>query len=133
MASAMRLWKADPMGSMVYGGLLVATLAWAFLESGTNLWALAPRILPLAVIGIWFLTPWLRNSLFDGNPPALFRSSVSRGVTAFVAVLVIGVFVADSGWDVTPLAPRSGVNTVNSATDWPSSVSYTHLTLPTKA
>jgi glucose dehydrogenase len=51
VASAMKLWKADPMGSMVYGGLLVATVAWAFLESGTNLWALAPRILPLATIG----------------------------------------------------------------------------------
>ena len=32
VASAMKLWKADPMGSMVYGGLLVATVAWAFSE-----------------------------------------------------------------------------------------------------
>ncbi|MCH2346250.1 MAG: hypothetical protein MK299_02470, partial [Pseudomonadales bacterium] len=113
VASAMRLWKADPMGSMVYGGLLVATVAWAFRESGTNLWALAPRILPLAIIGIWFLTPFLRNSLYDGKPPPLFKSTVSRGVTAFVAVLTVGIVNAGNGWVVTSLPERSGINTVN--------------------
>ena len=51
-ASAIKLWQANPTGSLVYGGLLVATVAWALLESGTNLWALAPRILPLAAVGL---------------------------------------------------------------------------------
>lgn len=120
VASAMKLWKADPMGSMVYGGLLVATVAWAFSESGTNLWALAPRILPLAIIGIWFLTPFLRNSLYNGKPPPLFKSTVSRGVTVFVAALTAGIFIAGNGWVVTSLPERSGINTVNAGTDWPS-------------
>ena len=120
VASGRRLWVADPMGSMIYGGLLVATVAWAFLESGTNLWALAPRILPLAAIGIWFLTPWLRKVLYNGNPPPLFQSTVSRGVVAFVAVVTVGVLIAGSGWEVIPLTERSGINTVNTQTDWPS-------------
>ena len=120
VASAMKLWKGDPMGSMVYGGLLVATVAWAFSESGTNLWALAPRILPLAIIGIWFLTPFLRNSLYNGKPPPLFKSTVSRGVTVFVVALTAGIFIAGNGWVVTSLPERSGINTVNAGTDWPS-------------
>ena len=120
VASGRRLLVADPMGSVIYGGLLVATVAWAFLESGTNLWALAPRILPLAAIGLWFLTPWLRNSLYNGKPPPLFQSTVSQGVAVFVALITIGVFIAGSGWNVNPLTARSGINTVNTQTDWPS-------------
>ena len=67
--SAWRLWNKDPQGSLVYGVMLFFTVAWSFMESGTNLWALAPRILPLMALGLWFLTPWLRNTLYEGDPP----------------------------------------------------------------
>lgn len=120
VASGRRLWEGNPIGSLIYGGLLAATVAWALLESGTNLWALAPRVLPFAAIGIWFLLPPLRNSLYQGNPPALFQSTVSRGVVALVTVLTIGVVVSGQGYEVTPLSERSGINTVNTRTDWPS-------------
>jgi quinate dehydrogenase (quinone) len=52
VASAICLWRGAPLGSLIYGGLLIATLAWALMESGTHLWALAARILPLAVLGL---------------------------------------------------------------------------------
>ena len=120
VASAIRLWKSDPLGSLIYGGLMIATVAWSFLESGTNLWALAPRILPFAAIGLWYLSPWLRRSLYAGNPPALFASTISRSVAALVVAITILVFVQGLGYEVTPLSPRSGINTVNTATDWPS-------------
>jgi len=119
-ASGNRLWVGDPLGSTIYGGLLVVTVAWALVESGTNLWALAPRVLPFTVIGVWFLTPWLRNSLYQGNPPALFQSIVAKGVAAFVIPLSIGVFYSGLGYEVNPLTERSGINTVNTRTDWPS-------------
>src|SRR5688572_1322715 len=45
------LWKANRLGSQVYGALLAATLLWGLLEVGPNLWALLPRVLMLAVIG----------------------------------------------------------------------------------
>ena len=120
VASAYRLWHADPTGSLVYGGLLIATVAWALMESGTNLWALAPRILPFAAIGFWFLTPWLRRSLYDGSPPPLFASKLSKGIAALVLVISTFVIVSGRGFDVNPLTERSGVNTVNTRTDWPS-------------
>ena len=119
-ASAIKLWQANPTGSLVYGGLLVATVAWALLESGTNLWALAPRILPLAAVGLWFLTPWLRRSLYLGKPPALFHSSISRGTVLAVVLVSVFVLYSGTGYEVSPLSERSGINTVNTRTDWPS-------------
>ncbi len=120
IACGIRVWRRDPMGSYIYGGLLVVTIAWALMESGTNLWALAPRTLPLAVIGAWFLTPWYRNGLYNGNPPTLLASKVANGVTAVVVLVAAYVLAAGSGHEVNPLAPRSGINTVNTHNDWPS-------------
>ena len=120
VASGMRLRQGDPIGSMVYGGLLVATVAWALMESGSDLWALLPRIVPFSVIGLWFLSPWLRRSLYNGTPPPLFRSTVSRGVVAAAALVAVVVISMGTGIEVNPLTERSGVNTVNARADWPS-------------
>ncbi len=120
VASAIRLWKLDPMASLIYGGLMIATVAWALLESGSNYWALAPRILPFAVLGAWFLSPWLRRSLYQGNPPPLFASKISIYAAVAAAAITIFVAVDGSGYEVNPLTERSGINTVNTATDWPS-------------
>ena len=120
VASARRLWRASPTGSLIYGGFLIATVAWALLESGTNLWALAPRILPFAGLGLWFLTPWLRRALYQGQPPKLLRSDISRGSAMVVVLVSVFVLYSGSGYDVNPLSARSGINTVNTQTDWPS-------------
>lgn len=120
LASALKLRNGNPMGSLIYGGLLVATVPWALMESGTNLWALAPRILPLAALGLWFLTPWHRKPLYHGNPPPLFASSISKGTALLVVLVSIYVINDGSSFDVNELSPRSGINTVNTRTDWPS-------------
>ena len=67
LASGVLLWRRDRRGSLVYGVLLAATLLWSFYEVGVDLWALAPRVLALVVIGAWFLTPWLRRSMHEEN------------------------------------------------------------------
>jgi membrane-bound PQQ-dependent dehydrogenase (glucose/quinate/shikimate family) len=119
-ASAIKIWHGNPFGSKIYAGLMVATVAWALLESGTNLWALAPRILPLAVIGIWFLTPWFRRSLYQGNPSPLFSTTLSLAIPAGFLLLAVGVVISGVGYEINPMAQRSGINTVNTRTDWPS-------------
>ncbi|MEQ8955650.1 MAG: hypothetical protein RL120_16075, partial [Gammaproteobacteria bacterium] len=111
LACAMRVWRRDPMAAYIYGGLLVATIAWSLLEAGTNLWALAPRILPMAVVGTWFLTPWYRKVVYRGNPPPLMASKQANGVAAVVILITAYVVAAGSGFDVNSMAPRSGVNT----------------------
>ncbi|MBL4820968.1 MAG: membrane-bound PQQ-dependent dehydrogenase, glucose/quinate/shikimate family [Gammaproteobacteria bacterium] len=118
--SAMRLWQGEPMGSLIYGGLLVVTIAWAFFESGTNLWALMPRIVPFAVIGLWFLSPPLRRSLYAGNPPPLFASTISKFSVPAIVVIAVIVVVNGTGYDVNPLSQRSGIGEGNTRTDWPS-------------
>lgn len=120
VACARRLWECNPMGSLIYAGLMIATIAWSLVESGTNLWALAPRILPFAGIGLWFLTPWLRRPLYQGNPPPLFGSSIPRYSALVVVLLTVYVFIDGTGYEVRELTQRSGINTVNTATDWPS-------------
>lgn len=121
IASARKLWRRDPTGSLIYGGLLIATVAWALVEAGTNLWALLPRVVPFSVIGLWFLTPWLRRALYGATPPPLFASSLPRYAALIAAVVVVYVLVAGTGYTINPLAPRSAVATsVNTRTDWPS-------------
>jgi membrane-bound PQQ-dependent dehydrogenase (glucose/quinate/shikimate family) len=115
-----RLWKQDPVASMIYGALMIFTVLWSLYESGTNHWALLPRILPFAVLGLWFLTPWLRRSLHQGNPPGLLAAKYPLYVTAIALALTAYVAIDGAGYEVKPLSARSGVNTVNTATDWPS-------------
>ena len=117
---ALRLWQRDPSASLLYGGFLVVTCLWSFYESGTQLWALAPRILPFAALGIWFLTPWQRKSLYRGNPPPLFESQIARYAPIGIVLIAVFVFVDGTGYEVKPLSPRSGDNIANTATDWPS-------------
>ena len=119
-ACAWCLWNSYPQGSLIYGGWLFFTIAWSFTESGTNLWALAPRILPFGAIGIWFLTPWLRRPLYQGNPPPLFASPIAKACVALSLVITVFVFDDGTGYEVTEMSSRSGINTVNTATDWPS-------------
>src|SRR4029453_15223829 len=90
LASGVLLWRRDRRGSLVFGLFLAATLLWSFYEVGVDLWALAPRVLALIVIGAWFLTPWLRRSLYSpAEPPPLLGG---RGTIAMLAgIVVIGV------------------------------------------
>ena len=118
--SAWCLWNKDPRASLVYGVLLFFTAAWSFMESGTNLWALAPRTLPFVVLGFWFLTPWLRGTLYKGSPPPLFLSPIAKAVPILTVAITIFIFMDGTGFDVQQMSERSGINTVNTQTDWPS-------------
>ena len=96
VASGVLLWRRDRRGSLVYGLLLVATLVWSLYEVGVNLWALAPRLLALFVIGAWLLTPWFRRSLYSpAEPPPLFGR---RGSIATLAgIIVVGAIANTLG------------------------------------
>lgn len=63
MISALALWASRPLAGWLYGVFLLATLAWALAEVGANGWALAPRLIAPAVLGLLFLLPGIRRSL----------------------------------------------------------------------
>ena len=118
--SAYFLWNKRHLALLIYGVFFLLTVAWAFIESGTNLWALAPRILFFAGIGLIFLTPWVRKPLYEGFPPPLFSSTISRIIPILTVVITIFVFIEGTGYEVREMSPRSQINTVNTQTDWPS-------------
>ena len=118
--SAYFLWNKRHLAPLIYGVFFLLTVVWAFIESGTNLWALAPRILFFAGIGLIFLTPWVRKPLYEGFPPPLFSSTISRIIPILTVVITIFVFIEGTGYEVKEMSPRSQINTVNTQTDWPS-------------
>ena len=118
--SAYFLWNKRHLALLIYGVFFLLTVTWAFIESGTNLWALAPRILFFAGIGLIFLTPWVRKPLYEGFPPPLFSSTISRIIPILTVVITIFVFIEGTGYEVKEMSPRSQINTVNTQTDWPS-------------
>ena len=112
LASAILLWRGNKLGSRVYGALLAATLLWSLFEVGTDLWALAPRLAFLSVLGAWLLTPFVRRGLYSPQqPPALLGSARSRSVAAASALAVVAVFIVGSRSTVNELPARIAAKT----------------------
>ena len=120
-ASAVLLWMRNRWGSRVYGLMLVATLVWALYEVGANAWALMPRVLFPAVIGLWFLTPFVRRALYAPSiAPSLFKSPLVSGVTLAVIVAIVAIFTFSARNPVTAMPQRAAVpTTAGSVTDMP--------------
>ena len=57
LVTAWGLWAGRRWGPGLYGLFLGGTLLWALAEAGPNAWALAPRLLGPAVVGLPLLIP----------------------------------------------------------------------------
>ena len=111
--TAVLAWGRDRWAPRIYGGLLVATLLWSFYEVGADAWALLPRLVLPAVIGLWFLTPWFRRGLYSPNPPpALFSNLKLVGGVALVLVAVAAAFVWSARTPVRAMPQRAAAATV---------------------
>ena len=42
--SAIQMWRSQPNGAWVYGGVLLLTLVWGLYEVGLDFWALQSRL-----------------------------------------------------------------------------------------
>ncbi|HEY7639263.1 MAG TPA: membrane-bound PQQ-dependent dehydrogenase, glucose/quinate/shikimate family [Steroidobacteraceae bacterium] len=91
LASAILLWRGNQYGAHIYAALLVATLVWSLYEVGTDLWALAPRLGLLTVLGAWLLV----------------GSAHRRAIAAAGALVVAAIFIVGSRNSVNELAPRN--------------------------
>jgi quinoprotein glucose dehydrogenase len=72
-ACAILLWRRRPAGAWLYAVTILATVAWAVYESGFNGWALAPRLILLAVLGLWLVIPCVRRALDIHSSTAAHR------------------------------------------------------------
>jgi membrane-bound PQQ-dependent dehydrogenase (glucose/quinate/shikimate family) len=92
-ASAVLLWMRRAEAMLVYGTVLLATLAWALWESGDNGWALMPRVVAPAVLGLVWLLPALRRALVRRSKPWSLRrcaaaTAITIGLGAALHVLI---------------------------------------------
>jgi len=93
------LWRRRAVAAFLYGVYLLATVLWSLWEAGLDPWAWAPRLLIPLLVGLWFLTPFLRRRLHAPQlPPPLFARSRSLNLlvltlTGGLALLVAGLAV----------------------------------------
>lgn len=87
LAASVLLWRGNRWGAHLYGLLTLGTVIWAVIEVGFDGWALAPRVLPALFLGLFFLRPGLRRSLYGRDTRPLLRSPIALGaIVAFVMI-----------------------------------------------
>lgn len=91
ISSAVGLCRGQAWGAYLYGALTLATVVWALAEAGLDGWALAPRILPFLVLGLFLLRPRTRRALLDSEPRPLRRLWTTWAVLASLVAISIGV------------------------------------------
>ena len=126
VSSAILLWKGNRWGSWLYGLMLAYSSAWSLWEVGPNGWALVPRLLVLAVFGLWLLTPLAQRGLDSGPRPLFgeFRRHRSSGaaiwicaVIALVTATAIGTALAHVDPVTAQYSPVAAARTAT-AGDW---------------
>ena len=63
LISAVLLWRGRLTGAKLLGVLVLATIVWAFWESGADFWALVPRLWLFLVLGAWVILPFTLRKL----------------------------------------------------------------------
>ncbi|QLC26899.1 PQQ-binding-like beta-propeller repeat protein [Parasphingopyxis algicola] len=123
IAVAVLMMRRMPLAMAVYGGILALTIIWSLFEARLDFLALLPRIAAWLVLGLWFLTPWYRQSLVRGEADGETGSETAQpnrwliGGPSLAAVVLL--LVASLQGYV-----RNGTGTVRSedpaqlATDW---------------
>ena len=68
IVTAILVKRRSDKAPKLYGAILAATLIWSLFEAELHFLALLPRLAAWLVLGLWFLTPWYRQSLAVGKP-----------------------------------------------------------------
>ncbi len=116
--TAWLLFRGRIAAVWLYGVVFVATVVWAFWESGADAWALVPRIVgPAALLVLMLLTaPLLRKS------PLGWKGALGSAVAVVLLVGLGFLFVARSGPDAVkrdlPGQTFASVAPGSAASDW---------------
>ncbi len=116
IASASGLWRAQAWGAYLYGVLTLGTVVWALAEAGFNGWALAPRILPFLVLGLFLLRPGTRRALLDSEPRPLRSLWITWVALASLVAIGIGVTLR-TPYPTLPF-PSAIAESVAAVSDW---------------
>jgi quinoprotein glucose dehydrogenase len=99
LASAVGIALRRAWALPLYGLLLLTTLAWALWESGLDGWALVPRLVAPAVLGLILLVPSIRRRAQSRGP-----WFVAVPIVAIVVTLGVAAFTRDSAGGELPSA-----------------------------
>ncbi|MBU6267069.1 MAG: PQQ-binding-like beta-propeller repeat protein [Sphingomonadales bacterium] len=110
IVSAIALVRRKPLAAAAYAAMLGWTLLWALWEAGFDSWALMPRLVGPAVVGLLFLLPSITRA--TGAP----RKWVA--VPALAALLVVAAAVVRSETAESGLPGATAIATAG-PTQWP--------------
>ncbi|MFK7913035.1 MAG: membrane-bound PQQ-dependent dehydrogenase, glucose/quinate/shikimate family [Pseudomonadales bacterium] len=117
LVCAVLLFRGQRAAAALYGVFLVATVVWAWLETGADAWALLPRLGFFLAIGLLFCLPRVRRGLWQSQPPALLGQWPAWAGLALGAGLVVALFTGGASDPVQP-ATALGSGVANADTDW---------------
>jgi len=63
LLTAWLAWRRDARAAWGYAAFTLGTLCWAVWETGFYPWAMMPRVIAPALLGLWFAMPWVKRSL----------------------------------------------------------------------
>ncbi|WP_309090361.1 membrane-bound PQQ-dependent dehydrogenase, glucose/quinate/shikimate family [Phenylobacterium sp.] len=117
VATAGLLVLRRPLAGLVYAALLVATLVWAFWESGFQFWPLLPRLFAPAVLGLIVALTLLATPKGRPRGRALLAVLLASGVTlAVLGAAIPGTF--SQGQAKTAKAPLFQPLPAAGGSDW---------------
>ena len=99
--SGILLWRGSRAAPWCYAAMLVGTIGWAIFESGSDWWALVPRIIPPMVLGLGF---FLVRGVWSAGPKA--KALLAGATILAVAIGTTSHEMSDKSLDP---ASRNGI------------------------
>ncbi|MDX6807262.1 glucose/quinate/shikimate family membrane-bound PQQ-dependent dehydrogenase [Terrihabitans rhizophilus] len=98
IVTAFLLFRRQRSALLVYGLVILGTLAWALYEVGFDWWQLAPRGGVVILLGLWLLTPWVARgigprSVTDRAPDRIATGALAATVLIALAAAVYSMFL----------------------------------------
>ncbi len=117
LVCAWDLLTGRPRAAWVFVGFMAFSLLWALYESGTDLWALMPRLWIFGLLSLWMLLPRVRRGLWQTHHPPALAMRVLAAPPAVMIVLLVLFAVLNVSWPVTP-ATGLGTGVLRNPADW---------------
>jgi len=95
--------RGSVAGLICYSLVMILTILWSIWEAGIDGWALMPRLVAPALLGLWIYSPAVAGRLRrqGGTFQAASRANPRRDRYALLGCLAVILFVFGAGWGTT--------------------------------
>ena len=117
LTTAVYMFRGNPRATLIYGGILCVTLIWSIYEADLYLMALLPRLAAWVVLGLWFVTPWYKQSL---KSELLDQAPSTRTWIAYpsIATFLVFIIAAMQGYEQNGTGTVKAISDKAPVTDW---------------